>query len=234
MAEYGKITITVDTGVLPLDTCPANVAPYVPGQLGINSFLVNAHVAASETWTDKTSAEIAADIQKAVDFYKEKPVPKKTFGSKPLDPDNPLGVAAHQVFTSSLIHTPEQAQEGGHAVIPGYSWQNSWDHDWDKPVGTATLSNHASGLAMDFVLPKGTDHMHFDLGGGPVDTAEPEPELARVWCMYHDLHFLDPVHQALAQNTFECGSGTWTRDSTPLEDKQVLAKIQAMQQSGLL
>jgi hypothetical protein len=57
---------------------------------------------------------------------------------------------------------------------------------------------------------------------------------ARTWCMFHAMHNLDPVHVALDGNTFECGSGTWTRQSTPLEDKQVIAKIRAMEDQGLM
>lgn len=408
------ISTPVSSVLIPAE-CPANTSPYVPDHLGINAMLVHqSQPPLSPAWKGKTSAEILADVHAAIAAYKgEHPMPKKVFQSGPLDPDNPMSVMAHEVFTSPLIHSHEQAVEAGKQVLSAHgvkiakadgqgNWVDvggiesmslsldyaeglenmakvephlsqiiteatlkqqaavelqtigtfigmdlgpdsgvtvtvakaqadahgalqisvygpggepvkqatldqdvlalalaqayataplppiqigtPWHHGWGYQEKVADVtevteddhgvsftgklvasfpeiptetkkqpySMHASGLAMDFNAPPSPSHIHFNVQAEGVSTAEPDllededeplPHLidlmpmateARVWCQYHAMHYQDPVHQALAGSTFECGAWTWTRTSTPLEDKQVIAKIKMMEDQGLM
>jgi hypothetical protein len=180
-----------DTGVLAPDECPKNTAPYFDGDnvLGLNAMLVHQfQPPAALAWEGKTSTEILTAIHKAIESYKGKTVPKKTFKA----PDDPQFGPAHEVFTSPLIHSPEQAKEKAKDLLSQHVKASGitiaaidpvapegepvvW-----KDIGGAMdvtfvpeyehkVSDHASGLVASggFIAPPGTDHMHFDLGLTP-------------------------------------------------------------------
>jgi hypothetical protein len=192
--------------------CPANNSPYVPGQLSANAYLTHKNV---------TAQQLAAAFD----------VPLSALGLPGEEPEMP-----HKNFDPEGSAHPELSAK---TVFQGLGVSIAALDPDGKPTGKwHDLSNHASGLAVDYNQDQLTevkflapDHMHFEFEFTPAAAENileslPPVTFGHYWCTEHDQHWMDPAHSN-GGDIIECQSGGYLRNSTPAEDKLVVMKRRA-------